>query len=856
MTACAPAPSRAAAPVPCAERLSPSIAARLLRRAAGRIAPVWPLETFVAVNPFLGLADHDFRDAAHVVSRVAGARTVQSRGFYADAIRSGRVADRHLAEALRRAGGRPGLPADAAGLREAALAGAGHEPAAAVPTVASVVSGLTARRWDAFVTDRISAWASAYFDAGQASWGSPWRHLAPHAAWRAEATLDRTSEIAGISGFRALAGALPEDAAAAASHALARLGVPAEGRDLYLHGLASSVAGWTAFGRYRGWGAELAGGRDDTAAEIVAIRLAWEAILLDAFADAGAEAAWAQARAVLAEPSRLAHAGSALDVDLVLHEAFEIAYQEDLAARLGSARPREGAAARPTRPDVQAVFCIDVRSEVFRRALEAEGGAVETLGFAGFFGFALEYVPLGAERGGARCPVLLTPAAVVAETVGGTPGDETARAATLRNLRRRAGNAWRSFKSGAVSCFAFVGPVGLAYARNLVTDSFGLTRPAPHPATDAIDAAARARLGPTIEPAVRDGRRTGLTAHERLDAADKVLRAMSLTDGFARIVLLAGHGATTANNAHAAGLDCGACGGHAGDANARVAVAVLNDAEVRRGLAGRGVRVPDDTVFVAGLHDTTTDEVTLFDTDRVPATHEADLARLRERLAAAGRRARDERAPRLGVAPGAGAAAALAARSRDWSEVRPEWGLAGCAAFVAAPRSRTVGVDLAGRAFLHSYDWRRDEGFAVLELILTAPVVVASWISLQYLGSSVDGRAFGSGNKTLHNVTGTIGVLEGNGGDLRTGLPFQSVHDGERLVHEPLRLSVIVEAPIEAVNGVLAKHDDLRRLVDHGWVRLFALGDDGRLTHRYVGGLAWSGVVRAARPERRVPVVA
>ena len=78
----------------------------------------------------------------------------------------------------------------------------------------------------------------------------------------------------------------------------------------------------------------------------------------------------------------------------------------------------------------------------------------------------------------------------------------------------------------------------------------------------------------------------------------------------------------------------------------------------------------------------------------------------------------------------------------------------------------------------------------MLELILTAPVVVASWISLQYYGSAVAPAAFGAGNKLLHNVVGGIGVFEGNGGVLRGGLPWQSVHDGEGLVHEPLRLSV------------------------------------------------------------------
>ena len=62
--------------------------------------------------------------------------------------------------------------------------------------------------------------------------------------------------------------------------------------------------------------------------------------------------------------------------------------------------------------------------------------------------------------------------------------------------------------------------------------------------------------------------------------------------------------------------------------------------------------------------------------------------------------------------------------------------------------------------------------------------------------TTASNAAFGSGEKTLHNVVGLIGVLEGNGGDLRVGLPMQSVHDGARFVHEPLRLNVFIEAPV------------------------------------------------------------
>jgi uncharacterized protein YbcC (UPF0753/DUF2309 family) len=260
---------------------------------------------------------------------------------------------------------------------------------------------------------------------------------------------------------------------------------------------------------------------------------------------------------------------------------------------------------------------------------------------------------------------------------------------------------------------------------------------------------------------------------------------------------------------------------------------------VCEGLRATGLTLPGDTVFLAGLHDTTTDHVRIFDEDQVPASHRADLARLKSHLEAAGRLARAERAPALDVPPAEPADAAIRRRSRDWSQVRPEWGLAGCAAFVAAPRSRTAGLDLQGRVFLHSYDWRADRDYRVLELVLTAPVVVASWISLQYYGSTVDNAAFGSGNKALHNVVGALGVLEGGGGDLRTGLPWQSVHDGRRLVHEPLRLTVAIEAPLDAMNAVLARHPDVRALADNGWLHLWAL--DGRgVSHTYRGGLCWT----------------
>jgi len=824
-------PLRAAAP-------DRAAAERAVERATRRIAPLWPLRHFVAVNPFLGLADHDFASASRVMARVAGASMTAPKTFLADAIRNGRIRRADLEAALAEAGPVEGAPGTVEELRAFAFAEDRPLPVEAAPTAADVAAERTGVDWGRFVGSAISSWAASHFDEGQSFWRSPWRDLSPYAAWQAEAVLDRTPELSGIPGFRSIVGRLPANAADATQAALARLGVPPAGLETYLHRLLVTIGGWAAYARYQQWESELHGGTHTGPAELLAVRLAWDAALLEAFRDEGVAEAWERRRAELAAPGLGAAAEADLAGRLALQGAFEKAVQREILEKL-SATAGEAPAARKS---VQATFCIDVRSEVFRRAFESVAPDIETLGFAGFFGFPIEYIPIGDERGGAQCPVLLTPQVVVRESLRDAVPGELEEACRKRDLRRDVAKAWRSFKFAAVSCFGFVGPVGLAYAPKLLTDSLGRTRPVKHPGKFGLDPGLRARLAPGLEPATVGGRETGMTPQQRLTVAEGVLRAMSMTRDFARLVLLVGHGSTTVNNPHATGLDCGACGGHTGEANARFAAAVLQDPGVRSGLRERGIDIPDDTVFIGCQHDTTTDEVAVFDQELVPASHATDLARLRSQLARAGRLARAERARLLHLEPGAEVDAAVRLRSRDWSQVRPEWGLAGCHAFVAAPRHRTQGADLGGRSFLHSYDWRQDEGFGVLELIMTAPMVVASWISLQYFGSTVDNEAFGSGNKVLHNVVGTLGVLEGNGGDLRVGLPWQSVHDGERLVHEPARLNVVIEAPVPAMNAVLERHEAVRQLLDNGWLNLFAMDDKGGVCHRYAGGLEWTAL--------------
>lgn len=770
-------------------------------RAARAIPPVWPLASSVAVNPFLGQTGETLAEAGARLARIADAPVTMPREWYAARIDDGRITDEDLAAALEAAGPGP-ENLDLSDLKKAAHRhNASPDALSVVAELAMQVSGID---WPGVIADRFGLWAAGYFDQGQALWAAP-HEPGAFAAWRAVATHDLTPEIVGLQGFARFVADAPETAAKASARALGRLGLSEPALETYLHQVLLSLGGWAQVARYRLWQAELAGKTDETISDLLAIRLLWEEALHAQY-ESRIEENWRDVRIAHAAPLIVGMEGH---IDAILQNAAERAAQRELAATF-AAPASQGDSARPK---LQAAFCIDVRSEVFRRALETAAPCIQTLGFAGFFGLTAAHRGFASDVTELRLPVLLNPGVTSVSGAADDRGaDQTAR------FRARAKRAWGRFKLAAVSSFAFVEATGPVYAGKLLRDALSLVlKPAPN------DPA------PRFDPA--------LDLETRTAAAETVLRAMSLTDGFARLVVLAGHGANVVNNPHASGLHCGACGGYSGEVNARLLAGLLNNPDVRKGLGSRGINIPSDTLFLAALHDTTTDAVTLYEKDHPATEHTADIRLATGWLNAAGAMTRAERALRL---PRADGAADIAIRSRDWAETRPEWALAGCKAFIAAPRIRTAGKSLEGRAFLHDYDWMQDKSFSVLELIMTAPVVVASWISLQYYGSTVAPQTFGSGNKLLHNVTGGFGVVEGNGGVLRAGLPWQSIHDGETYVHDPLRLSVCIEAPREAMSDVLNRHDGVRALFDNGWLHLFALDENGHMTWRYAGNLEWS----------------
>ncbi|MFN4003791.1 MAG: YbcC family protein [Hylemonella sp.] len=815
-------------------------------QACRRIAPAWPLDRAIAVNPHWGRIDMPVRRVAARMAVLAGIRVFPPRSQLRHAWTQGRITPQDLTGALRQL-----QATDAPGLTMQDCVQA-LQTEHAVPTLPLLIDVLdddpqrhTRLSWRQAITHQVSQTCAAYFDRQQADW-QPQRDHGLYAFWRD--TLQHDHGIGLLMGLPRLGraiGALPALARDAEQWVMQRLGLdPAVWAD-YLEAVLLTVHGWASWCAYLGWLAGQRGEQDPHLRELLAIRLAWGVLLLECKGEAAAQPAFAALRQSWERaPQALRRAEQSLAVDEVWQLAWELAYQRQLAAQLGRAAAQP---ATPCATEVQAVFCIDVRSEPLRHALEQAWPAVQTLGFAGFFGLPAAYTPLGTAARRPQLPGLLAPAvemtdAIVSAEPQQRAADERRQQAASRARRTRLAlqQQWAEAGRWPAAAFSFVEAAGLAYLGPLGR----WLRPGPHARRHDDLAGVPARYRPICRP-----RLTGLDLQAQVDLAARVLTAMGLTRQLAPLVLLIGHGSQSANNAQAAALDCGACCGQTGEANARSLAQLLNEPAVRAQLQRRGIEIPASTVFVAALHNTTTDEIEGFDLDLLPAPAQARWQRLQAALATACAQVRQARAPRLQLDARAGASALLARlrqRANDGAQTRPEWGLAGNAAFVIAPRHRSRGVALDGRCFLHDYDARNDPDGSVLELLMTAPMLVTHWINWQYHASTCDPDRLGSGNKILHNVVGGhLGVFEGNGGDLRIGLARQSLHDGSQWIHEPLRLTVVIDAAQQAIDAVIGRHEVLRRLLDHGWLHLWRFEGNGFM--RYAQG-RWQPVGSQAAP--------
>jgi len=769
-------------------------------KAASTVGSVWPIHSFVTANPLSGFEDQPFDRAVTQAADLLGGRGYPDAETFEAALDAGQI-DREILDSK--------------------LSDAGYEadPETLLARVADAeaVAGTDTDTAADHVDHVLTKWLSAFLDEGTAHWSIPNREEGFYATFHALARHDgNVPDAAAIAD-------LPETPAAAIKKLLESYPV---GRwvPLFEEQLAA-LPGWTGFIKQRAEeGGEWQSEHPITLAGYLAARLA----LVDCF-DADIESAGLDS----------AETNTAEELAGVFLDAWEASYRGELVGTVAAGSQALADSDESGRPDAQLVFCIDTRSEVIRRHIEATGN-YDTHGYAGFFGIPMEYEGYDADVSEKACP----PIVEVQHYVTDFPVDDETQTThdRLSGIRESAAEIIETLEANAATAYGFVESTGSGYGLALATRTL-----VPGVVHSLLDAADNAEPDDHhfCEP-IADHQYTysgdlpvGMTTEEQVEYAETAFDLMGW-EKFGRLVVFAGHTSETANNPFDSSLDCGACAGSPGGPNARVMATICNDSEVRAELRERGFDIPEDTVFLPGEHNTTTDEIDLFGGE-VPESHTDDIQQLRAGLATARENATAERTESM-AADTSDAISETQRRATDWAETRPEWGLAGNASFVIGPRELTEGVDLDGRAFLHSYDWSTDPDGEALAAIFAGPMVVCQWINNQYYFSTVDNAVYGSGSKITHNPVGNVGVYQGNGGDLMTGLPLQSLMSADdQHHHQPLRLSAVVHAPVDTVTDLIADHEEVQTLLENDWLSLTVVDPtQGHDTFLFDEALEWT----------------
>lgn len=455
----------------------------------------------------------------------------------------------------------------------------------------------------------------------------------------------------------------------------------------------------------------------------------------------------------------------------------------------------------------QAIFCIDDRSCSIRRYIEHFGKA-ETFGTAGFFNFEFYFQPEHGRFYTKSCPAPMHPRYLIKELETQKHHHQKDRHFSPESKNLLGG--WLVSQT-----LGFWSAIKLAWS---------IFKPSETPAMVSSFRHMDKHSTLTIECKdeqhhTKDNLQIGFTIPEMAQRVEELLRSIGLTENFADLVYLVGHGASSVNNTHYAGYDCGACSGRAGSVNARVAAWAANKAEVRSILAQKGIHIPQNTQFIGALHDTTRDEIEFFDEHLLlPHNQEQHQKNYQAFQKALDYNAK-ERSRRFILTDSNQEAEKVhqkvKLRALSLFEPRPEWNHATNAICLIGRRSSNKHLYLDRRSFLNSYDYQKDLDGKYLLGILNAVAPVCGGINLEYYFSKVDNHRLGAGSKLPHNVIGLIGVTNGLEGDLRTGLPAQMLN-----IHDPVRLLIVVEHFPEVVLDVIQKNTATYNWFVGHWIHL------------------------------------
>ena len=646
-------------------------------------------------------------------------------------------------------------------------------------------------------------WLNAFFDEGQAIISMPLREEGLYSSWRKLALYDSKLHYNSQDKINLIC-ELPEKPEQAIDKYLQLLNIPENDQQIFLKLLLITLSGWSSYIKQK---TEWAGINDKlsyqvTQEEYLALRIVTSFLLYPAAKDLLSWHSINLARAKREESP-----------------VFKILQQEELYQRHLIESISSQKTANTVSSEAQFVFCIDVRSEPLRRAIE-QMGKYQTFGFAGFFGIEVIINNNINKKSYSSCPVLLYPKHKVTEYF------------TLKryNIIKGIKKFYQSLKYNFTTPFILVEIIGIFSAiytalhcfaplftskfKNLLLDNYAKK----NKKTLSID---------------------NIAFSDRLFYAENMLKMIGLTKSFAPVIVICGHASCTENNAFASALDCGACGGRSGENNAYIMSLILNDVEVRSSLERKGIKIPKDTIFIAAKHNTTTDEIIIdySKEDDLIGKIKNDLEKARNINSSLRIKALNYKGKSLNLAN------KTLEKASDWAETRPEWGLARNAAFIVGNIDLRSSPELSGRCFLHSYDYNQDLKGELLSAIMTGPMIVAQWINAQYLFSTIDNVAYGSGSKITHNIAGKIGVMQGNASDLMTGLPLQSVYSSDKIAYHDLqRLLAVVFAPRRIISNIIDKNIILEKLFGNGWIQICCIEPNNKEAYILNRRLKWQKI--------------
>jgi uncharacterized protein YbcC (UPF0753/DUF2309 family) len=737
------------------------------------IGKTWPLYSFVASNPLAGYENFSFREAVSLAEKHFNAKSFPAAKLYRQAWENGDI----------------DLDVLLSSLQESGLSKSPEHYLELLESQKRIEEANTNHD-----VDRIMAkWLAAFMDEGLSEWDMPYKSEGFYTAWRLLVVYD--SEL-GTTSLRDI----PKTSSEALEQILKDY-PQGEYINIFSYHLAA-LPGWTGYINHRS-----ASGSD------------WQKEYPISLMDYLAARLWTAQKlniSILPDSKKDNSQPLVSKLQYIWLKAWEQSWQKQLVKTLEMDSLESKSSTERKVPEAQMVFCIDTRSELIRRHVESIAD-YETYGYAGFFGIAMDYKSPNDGIIRKSCPPIVSSAYTVSESAQENKKDNLVAFEKKNDIRKFANYFLSRMKNMLPSAFGYVEGSGFFYGLSLIART--IVPGSIYRLNERNSSEIEGMCEPKINSVVtEDHEMLGISLNEKVGIVKSAFDLMGWKQ-FAPLVLFVGHGSHSANNPFGSSLDCGACAASPGRHNARMLAKLANLPEVREALSEvHGVMIPKKTIFIGAEHNTTTDDIVLFDSE-VPDTHKQELKKIKANLLKAQKTATQDR---LGITTSSIYSAQQ--KANNWSETRPEWGLAKNAGFIVGPRSLTQNNKLDGRCFLHSYDWEMDTTGKALEGIMQGPMVVTQWINNHYYFSTVDNNTYGGGSKITHNITGKFGVVQGNGGDIKMGLPLQSLFGSDdSMYHQPLRLTVMIQAPVNRVSEILLRNEKLMTLLDNEWIYLMVM---------------------------------